>query len=177
MRSCKENIRTIENGEKNLFLRRTFNALFAGAGKKRKRETSTSVSNVQIAKNILKTHNNNVQHAFNEWRKRDDGPSIQEKFRLLAQEAAKIANEEKPKRQKKEKETCPVCFVEIDTLPSEEYTMCPTCKRPICNACLCKRYKTTGYNAEGMYDHETNRSKCPLCNGQIPRLDILCLPR
>lgn len=190
MRSCREDIRTIENGEKNLFLRRTFNRLFAGAGEKRKRETLTSDSNVEtstsdsneeIAKKILKKHNNNVQRALMD---PDSGIyslwtslSVGEKFRLLTQEAAKIASEQKPKKQKKEKETCPVCYVEIDTLSSAEYTMCPTCKRPTCNACLCKRYKTTGYDTDGYVNMTRNRSICPRCNGKIPHLKTLCMPR
>ena len=114
-----------------------------------------------------------MQRAFTEWRRSNDGPSVGEKFKLLTQEAAKIASEEKPKKRKKEKETCPVCYVEIDNLSSAEYTMCPTCKRPTCNACLCKRYKTTGYDTDGYVNMTRNRSICPRCNGNIPHLKTL----
>ena len=180
MRSCKEDIRTIENGEKNLFLRRTFNSLFAG-GKKRKRKTSTSDSNVEIARKFLKKHNNIVQSVLNDEEFDLPSLSIREKLRLLIEEAAKIAKEakQKPKKRKKEKEVCPVCSVEINTLSLTEYTMCPRCNRPTCNACLCKRYKTTGYDNEGYFqiNMNENRSGCPWCNQQIPNLDMVCLPR
>ena len=187
MRSCKEDIRTIENGEKNLFLRRTFNSLFAG-GKKRKRKTSTSDSNEKIARKFLKKHNNIVQSVLNdkEFNVLVPSLSLQKKFILVSKEAAKIvreaaksASEQKPKKRKKEKEKCPVCYVEINTLSFTEYTVCPTCNRPTCNACLCKRYKTTGYDNEGYFqiNMTTNRSLCPRCNGTIPNLKTKCMPR
>lgn len=187
MRSCKKDIRTIENGEKNLFLRRTFNALIAGGKNyKRKRRAISKFPRRNgrkalrraKAKRLLQKYNNNVQGAFNEWRNEDAAMgSALDKFRWLTREAAKIASEQKPKKRKKEKETCPVCYVEIDNLSSAEYTMCPTCKRPTCNQCLCKRYKTTGYDTDGYVNMTRNRSICPRCNGNIPHLKTLCMPR
>ena len=86
-RHTKENILRLENGQKELCLRRTFNQLFGGSRETRQEREKRSARRQErekrsarekaeeareLAKALLEKHANNPQSAFREWIRNDD---------------------------------------------------------------------------------------------------------